>query len=97
MQSKTSEIETWIRSTQFDVDGYFRPTGFDRTVTLYEAPFEWFFVLALIDGSGKTGSFSDGSGRSQNQQLISTVRSATNDQQAYRFYGYYPDNALSVL
>jgi len=97
MHSVTSEIETWIQSTQFDADGCFRPTGFDRTVTLYETPVEWSFVLALIDGSGKAASFSDGSGRSQYQQLISAVRSATNDQQAYWFYGYDPDNALSIL
>jgi hypothetical protein len=51
----------------------------------------------LIDGSGKAASFSDGTGRSQYQQLISAVRSATNDQQAYWFYGYDPDNALSIL
>src|SRR6056297_376722 len=97
MHSVTSEIETWIQSTQFDADGYFVPTGFGRTVTLYQTPVEWSFVLALIDGSGKAASFSDGTGRSQYQQLIAAVRSVTNDQQAYWFYGYDPDNALSVL
>ncbi len=54
-------------------------------------------MLALIDETARAASFSDGTGRSQYQQLISAIRSATHDQQAYWFYGYDPDNALSVL
>jgi hypothetical protein len=51
----------------------------------------------MIDGTAKAASFADGTGRSQYQQLIFAVRSATNKQPAYWFYGFDPDNALSVL
>ncbi len=91
------EIETWILTKQFSADGYFTPNGFERTVTLYETPIDLSFVLSMIDGTAKAASFDDGTGRSQYKQLISAVRSATNNQQAYWFYGTDPDNALSVL
>lgn len=93
----STEIESWIRTKQFSVDGYFTPTDFERTVTLYKTPIDLSFALSIINGTAKAASFADGTGRSQYQQLISAIRSATKKQQAYWFYGFDPDNALSVL
>lgn len=92
-----TEMQAWLRSTQFTKDCYFEPTGFEREVILYETPLNWSFVLTIIEGTAKSASFSAEAGCSKYRKLINVIQSATGNQEAFWFYGTDPDNTLSIL
>ena len=96
-RSVVSEIENWILMTQYSAAGIFEPTGYDQSATLYQTPVESSFVLSMINGTSKAATFSDGSKESQFEQLISAVRSVTEDEESYWFYGVDPFDEVSVL
>jgi hypothetical protein len=93
----TNAIKTWIESTQFSCRGIFTPTGFEHRLRIYETPHELSFVLAVIDGTTQPMPFSEKNHGSRYDRLIDAVMTATNQCDAFWFFGYDPDNVLSVL
>ena len=93
----TEAITRWIESTQFSTDGIFTPSGFDHHLPIYETPHELSFVLAVIDGTSQPLPFSAKPHGSRYDRLIDAVIASTHKSGAFWFYGYDPDNALSVL
>jgi hypothetical protein len=91
------DMKAWVSGTLIGPDGYFAPTGFPSSRTLYHTPLAGSFVLTLIDGSARPAPFRVPEGRSAYGELVRVVQRVSAGEPAYWFYGTDPDNALSVL
>lgn len=91
------DVKSWISGTLIGSDGYFAPTGFEASLSLYHTKLGGSFVLSLIDGSARPAAFRVPQGRSAYNELVRLVQRVSGDEQAYWFYVADPDNALSVL
>lgn len=91
------DMKAWVSGTLIGPDGYFSPTGFDASLTLYHTPLGGSFVLSIIDGSARPAPFHVPEGRSMYNELVRAAQRASGGEPAYWFYVTDSDNALSVL
>lgn len=91
------EVKAWINDKLIGPDGFFDPSGFETSHTLYHTPLTWSFVLSLIDGITCPAPFRVAKGCSPYNELIRSVQRTSGNEPAYNFYVTDPDNALSIL
>ena len=93
-----SVVESFVNDQLIGSNQYLSPaTTFPCSAAIYQTPLLNSFVQTVIDGISRPASFPNQSVGFPYRQLLSCVKTLTDNEPFFAFYGRDPDNALSML